>query len=173
MGIELTTGDYERVKFVQVADLSSTFGKFRMEATLKSSEMNEFLNEYKKEMQRRKVLFPGFRPGKLPPYVMPDIRKYLVCYGLESVIGQICNLNGLEMRAENEGEVRFGDDAYYEQIIQEDFRGYNYTKQRDAWREGTDFSFVAEFFARIDQRDGSPKKIYADKAIDTEAVTIE
>lgn len=97
MGIELTTGDYERVKFVQVADLSSTFGKFRMEATLKSSEMNEFLNEYKKEMQRRKVLFPGFRPGKLPPYVMPDIRKYLVCYGLESVIGQICNLNGLEV----------------------------------------------------------------------------
>lgn len=97
MGIELTTGDYERVKFVQVADLSSTFGKFRMEATLKSGEMNEFLNEYKKEMQRRKVLFPGFRPGKLPPYVMPDIRKYLVCYGLESVIGQICNLNGLEV----------------------------------------------------------------------------
>lgn len=80
------------------------------------------------------------------------------------------------MRAENEGEVRFGDDSYYEQIIQEDFRGYNYTKQRDAWREGTDFSFVVEFFARIDQRDGSTspaKKIYADKVIDTQAVTIE
>jgi len=79
------------------------------------------------------------------------------------------------MRAENEGEIRFGDDAYYEQIIQEDSRGYNYTKQRDTWREGTDFSFVAEFFARIDQSDGngSPKKIYADKVIDTEAVTIE
>ena len=32
-----------------------------------------------------------------------------------------------------------------------DFRGYSYEKQRDAWKEGTDFSFAAEFYAISDK----------------------
>lgn len=57
----------------------------------------EYLNEYQEEMKRRKVVFPGFRPGKLPPYVMGDVRRYLVCFGLETMIGQLCNNNRLEV----------------------------------------------------------------------------
>lgn len=44
-------------------------------------------------------------------------------------------------------KVPFGEDAFYEQIVVEDFRGYDFQKQRDSWREGTDFTFKAEFYA--------------------------
>jgi FKBP-type peptidyl-prolyl cis-trans isomerase (trigger factor) len=57
----------------------------------------EYLGEYKEEIKKKKVVFPGFRPGKLPPYVMPDVRRYIVCYGLESLIGQLCNQNKLQV----------------------------------------------------------------------------
>lgn len=87
-------------------------------------------------MKKRKVQFPGFRPGNLPPYVMVDVRKYIVCYGLESMLGELCNLNGLAMCNQDREEVAFGEDAYYQEIFKEDFRGYDFEKQRDAWKEG-------------------------------------
>ena len=62
------------------------------------------------------------------------------------------------MCAEDRSDVAFGEDSYYEQIIQKDFREYDYIKQRDSWREGTDFSFTAEFFAEIDKVDESQSK---------------
>jgi hypothetical protein len=99
-------------------------------------------------MKKRKVTFPGFRPGKIPPFAMTDVRRYIVCYGLELTIGSLCNMNSLIMCSDAGEDVPFGDDAYYGEIIQKDFRGYDYIQQRDAWREGTDLSFVAEFFAK-------------------------
>lgn len=57
------------------------------------------------------------------------------------------------MCSETKEDVAFGEDSYYEQIIQKDFRDYDYTKQRDTWREGTDFSFIAEFYAQIDPKE--------------------
>merc|ERR1711871_506124 len=119
-----------------------------MEATLESKEMNVFLNEYKEEMKRRGVVFPGFRPGKLPPYVMGDVRRYLVSYGLENTIGQICNYNGLLICNEDGTDAAFGEDEFYEKIVQKDFRGLDFEGQRDAWKEGTDFTFVVEFPAK-------------------------
>ena len=95
---DLTTGEFEHVKISKVNEIADNFGKFKVEATIKSSEMNEFLKEYMEEMKRRKVNFPGFRPGKLPPYVMGDVRRYLVCFGLETMLGELCNLNGLKVR---------------------------------------------------------------------------
>mmetsp|Transcript_18769 Transcript_18769/g.31622 ORF Transcript_18769/g.31622 Transcript_18769/m.31622 type:complete len:172 (-) Transcript_18769:507-1022(-) len=106
--MELDVGEYENVDFTKLETISDAFGKYRMEVTIKASEMNESLEAYKKEMQRRKVSFPGFRAGKLPPYVMPDVRKYLVCFGMESILGQVCNLNSLEMCDKNEKDVDFG-----------------------------------------------------------------
>ena len=47
--------------------------------------------------------------------------------------------------------MEFGQDEYYKQIFKEDFRGFDYEKQRDAWREGTDFSFACEFYALSDE----------------------
>lgn len=44
-------------------------------------------------------------------------------------------------------QVPFGEDDYYEQIVVTDFRGYDFQKQRESWREGTDFTFKAEFYA--------------------------
>ena len=98
---------------------------------------------------------------------MPDVRKYIVCFGLETMLGQLCNLNGLEMCEENGDPVAFGEDAYYEKIFVEDFRGFDFQKQRDAWREGTDFSFAVEFFAKME---GSE---VPNNAVDTEIVSEE
>ena len=76
--------------------------------------------------------------------------QYLVCYGLENTIGQLCNYNAL-MLCDAEGtEVVLGEDEYYSTIIQEDFRGFAYDAQRDAWREGTDFTFSAVFQAKVE-----------------------
>lgn len=96
---------------------------------------------------------------------MPDVRKYIVCFGLETMLGQLCNINGLEMCEENGDPVAFGEDAYYEQIFVEDFRGFDFQKQRDAWREGTDFTFAVEFFAKSEGGDMSAG------VIDTEVVS--
>eukprot|EP00596_Hydrurales_sp_CCMP1899_P007333 CAMPEP_0119043434 /NCGR_PEP_ID=MMETSP1177-20130426/21964_1 /TAXON_ID=2985 /ORGANISM="Ochromonas sp, Strain CCMP1899" /LENGTH=195 /DNA_ID=CAMNT_0007011503 /DNA_START=204 /DNA_END=791 /DNA_ORIENTATION=- len=146
-GVEMETGDFEQASFKKVANVKDNIAKYTLEAIIEKSSMNSYLLEYKEEMKRRKVLFPGFRAGKLPPYVMADVRKYLVCYGLETLMGQLCNGNGLKMCAESGENVRFGEDDYYQEIVSVDFRGYDFQKQRDTWREGTDFSFKAEFFA--------------------------
>lgn len=45
----------------------------------------------------------------------------------------------------------FGEDDYYEQIVVKDFRGYDFQKQRETWREGTDFTFKAEFYAEEEE----------------------
>lgn len=145
---DLDVGDFEDVEFIKVGSGAvPRIGEYQIKATIPSKQMNSFLDEYKEEMRKRKVVFPGFRAGKLPPYVMGDVRRYLVCFGLETMIGALCNYNSLKCCDENGGDVLFGDDSYYKQIIKEDFRGFDYEKQRDSWREGTDFSFVARFFA--------------------------
>jgi len=106
LGQTLNTGDFENAVFEKLDDPAVTFssdgnsfsiGKYSLQATIKSKDFNDYLQEYKAEMKRKKVIFPGFRPGSLPPYVMPDIRKYLVSYGLETLIGQLCNLNSIEV----------------------------------------------------------------------------
>lgn len=51
------------------------------------------------------------------------------------------------MCSETGAQVPFGEDDYYEQIVVKDFRGYDFQKQRESWREGTDFTFKAEFYA--------------------------
>jgi hypothetical protein len=95
--VEMETGDFEQASFKKVAIVKDNIAKYTLEAIIEKSSMNSYLLEYKEEMKRRKVLFPGFRAGKLPPYVMGDVRKYLVCYGLETLIGQLCNGNGLKV----------------------------------------------------------------------------
>lgn len=131
--------------------------------------MNSFFEEYKEEMKRRKVVFPGFRAGKLPPYVMPDVRKYLVCFGLESIIGTLCNNNGLKLCDKDGNDVAFGDDSYYQEIILKDFRDYDFEKQRDTWREGTDFKFLAQFYAE-NELDTSSPSVSSPLVVDAEIV---
>jgi len=167
---ELEVGEFEDVKFARIEG-DAKKGKYSLSGVIRSKEMNSYLAEYKEEMKRRRVVFPGFRAGKLPPYVMTDVRKYLVSYGLETIIGQLCNINGLAMCGENGEDVPFGEDSYYEQIVLDDFRGFNFIKQRDTWKEGTDFSFTANFFAVADEveEEGEGKA----SAIDVEEVKAE
>jgi hypothetical protein len=95
---ELSTGDFQGIKtFQKISEVKGNVGKYVLEATIDKKELNSYLDEYKDEMKRRKVVFPGFRAGKLPPYVMGDVRKYLVCYGLETILGTLCNNNGLKV----------------------------------------------------------------------------
>ena len=105
-------------------------------------------------MKSRKTVFPGFRAGTIPAYAMADVRKYLISYGLEINLGQLCNLNGLRICDKNGDLLGLGDDDCYDQIIKEDSRGFDFQKQRDAWRESTDFSFVSEFWAVQPADDG-------------------
>jgi hypothetical protein len=72
---ELSVGEYEKVEFTELESKGEGFGKYRIAATIKSADMNEFLDEYKKEMQRRKVTFPGFRSG----YVLCFVRFFALC----------------------------------------------------------------------------------------------
>ncbi len=143
---ELDIGDLENVVFKKASSVTDAIGKYTLDAVVPTSALNSYLEEYKDEMKRRKVVFPGFRSGKLPPYVMGDVRKYLVCYGLETMLGTLCNNNGLKLCNDKGEDVAFGEDAYYEEIVKTDFRGYDFQKQREAWREGTPFKFQAEFY---------------------------
>ena len=144
---ELDTGDIKNMKFKCIIK-NGSINKYRLEGRISSKELNSYLDEYKAEMKQRKVVFPGFRAGKLPPYVMVDVRRYIVSYGLELNIGQLCNLNELIACTEEGGEVPFGEDAFYEKIFVPNEKGFDFQKQRDDWKEGTDFSFVVEFWAK-------------------------
>ena len=167
---ELDVGEYENVVFKKAASLSDKIGKYTLEAVVPTSALNSYLEEYKEEMKRRKVVFPGFRAGKLPPYVMGDVRKYLVCYGLETMLGTLCNNNSLKLVTETGEDVPFGEDSYYETIIKEDFRGYDFQKQRDAWKEGTPFKFSAEFFAAEEGGASAPESVGDGSVVETTAV---
>jgi len=103
---------------------------------------------------------------------MGDVRRYLVCYGLETILGSLCNANNLIMCTKDGEEVPFGEDSYYQEIIKDDHRDFNYEKQRDSWREGTDLPFVAEFFARAGEgsSEDEASSESAGKVVDTEIV---
>jgi hypothetical protein len=72
------------------------------------------------------------------------------------------------MCTESGDDVPFGEDAYYEQIIVKDFRDYDFQKQRDAWREGTDFTFKAEFYAEAEAAAAEDSNV-----VDTEAEEVK
>ena len=74
----------------KISDVSYGVSKYRFTGELTKASLDSYLDEYKEEMKRRKVRFPGFRPGKMPPYVMGDVRKYIVSYGLEIAHAQLC-----------------------------------------------------------------------------------
>jgi len=171
---DLTTGELENIELTRLSGVlaeSSDIQRYRIDATLKSKQLNEILEEYKGELKARKISFPGFRPGKIPPFAMTDVRRYIVCYGLETTIGNLCNMNGLIMCTDTGEDVPFGEDKYYEQIVQKDFRGYDFSQQRDAWREGTDLSFIVEFFAKQEKAEASAEATAApDDVIDAEIV---
>ncbi len=150
---ELNTGDFDCdfAKTDYKSTKASNLFQYSLKAKIPAKEMNVYLDEYKEEMKKRKVVFPGFRPGKLPPYIMGDVRKYIVSYGLESMLGGLANLNDMQLVTEEGEDVPFGEDEYYTQIISEDDNGRGFEELRDSWKENSDFSFSAKFFAITDE----------------------
>ena len=178
MALELDTGDFDCN--LEQTDYQSTKAsnlyEFTLKAKIPAKEMNVYLDEYKEEMKKRKVVFPGFRPGKLPPYIMGDVRKYIVSYGLESMLGGLANLNDMQLVTEEGEDVPFGEDAYYEEIILKDDNGRGFEQIRDSWKENCDFAFSAKFFAIKDEEeeegteDGEEESSGPADAIDAEIV---
>ena len=46
--------------------------------------------------------------------------------------------------------MQFGSDEFYESVIEDSPTGKSFVQQRDAWKEGQDFSFTANFYATED-----------------------
>ena len=61
---QLDVGEFN-ADFAQIDSVANSIGKFRLQATIKSKELNSYLDEYKAELKKRKVAFPGFRPGNV------------------------------------------------------------------------------------------------------------
>lgn len=97
---ELKNGD-TGAKLVQLDELSNNVGKFQLEATLEAQMLNDILKMYKEELVKKKVKFPGFRPGNIPPSAMPDIKRYIVSFALETMLGELCNLNAIKVTKAN------------------------------------------------------------------------
>jgi hypothetical protein len=94
---------------------------------------------------------------------MADACRYLVSYGLEIIIGGLCNTNGLVLCSDDGDEVVLGDDSYYDEVIAKDSQGFDFAQQRRNWKFGTDFSFTAEFFA---YREGNEEQEYPQRVVD-------
>ena len=73
------------------------------------------------------------------------------------------------MCTDNGDDVAFGSDPYYEEIVKER-NGKKFEAQRDTWKEGTDFNFEAEFFARTEEEDEEQSESTESKILDTEIV---
>lgn len=78
-----------------VAPSDNNLGKYRLVGTLPGPVLAEYMEQYKAEFKKRKSSFSGFRPGYIPPYAMVDVRRYVICFGLESLITEACETNGL------------------------------------------------------------------------------
>lgn len=58
---------------------------------------------------------------------------------------------------------------YYNTIIQKDENGLDYYQQRDAWKEGRDLKFAAEFYAeKVENGEEASSQESENKVIDTE-----
>lgn len=67
----------------------------------------------------------------------------------------------------------FPEDSYLEQIMLDDKEGNSFVKRRDAWKEGKDFTFRSEFYAKEEQEESSePKKVSFEgqNVIDVESI---
>eukprot|EP01039_Chlorochromonas_danica_P004617 gene4617-5060_t len=161
--LALDIGEFEGTKFNKLQTLGGDLGKFRIETVLPAEALKSYLDEYMQEMKRRKVSFPGFRQGKLPPAAMEGVRKYLVSFGLETMIGQLCNNNNIRITKEDGSDAAFGEDAFFQEIVLPDAQGRDFNTRQAAWKEGQDFPFVAEFF-------GATYEDESEEVIDTEEV---
>ena len=103
---------------------------------------------------------------------MGDVRRYIVCFGLETILRELCNTNQLRVCDENGADVMLGDDDFYESVVQDSPSGKKFAEQRDSWKEGTDFNFVALFYAQKDEVDvEEPRKIEDSSVVDTEVIS--
>jgi len=99
---------------------------------------------------------------------MGDVRRYIVCFGIETVLRDLCNANSLQVCSEKGEEIMLGEDAFFESIIQDTASGKKFAAQRDSWKEGTDFDFTGIFWARVfedETEEDGPVKV-----IDTETI---
>ena len=55
----LEIGEFENVQFTVEESVSSTIKKYKVVSTIKPKDTNLYLNEYKEEIKRRGVVFPG------------------------------------------------------------------------------------------------------------------
>ena len=92
---QMDVGEFENVQFEKLTTVNDRISKYRIVGTIKPKDTNQYMADYKGEIKKKNIVFPGFRAGKLPPYVMADVRRYIVCFGLESLLGQLCNQNNL------------------------------------------------------------------------------
>ena len=60
----LDTGDFDCdfAKTEYESKKVSNLFQYSLKAKIPAKEMNVYLDEYKEEMKKRKVVFPGFRP---------------------------------------------------------------------------------------------------------------
>lgn len=94
----LTVGEFDNIVIEQVDSLGSPeFGKYRLKGMIDRKTMSGYLKDYKEEMKRKKIMARGFRPGVVPPHAMPEIRSFLVGHAMETVLGEVCNMNGLRV----------------------------------------------------------------------------
>lgn len=95
----LSTGGLENIEFIKLDSSNEPdFGKYRVSGLITSRQLNILIRDYKEEMKRKRIILPGFRPGKVPPYAMPEIRSFVINYALEQVLQGICNANNLLVR---------------------------------------------------------------------------
>ena len=93
---ELNSGGFENVYINRIDNCDdNTFGKFKVDTCIKRRDMNSILKAYREELIKKKVIYRGFRPGKVPPYAMPEIRSSVVNHAIATTIGELCFLNGL------------------------------------------------------------------------------
>ena len=83
------------------------------------------------------------------------------------MLGKLANLHALELCDEEGKEVPFGSDEYFDQIVTLDSQGKKFTLQRDAWREGSDFKFSAEFFAKTEPNDSTDNSFISSSSENT------
>jgi hypothetical protein len=104
------------------------------------------------------------------------------CYGSSRNLSFLLHIscNHSQICDQEKKPIEIGDDATLTSIIVLDPDGRNFIAQREAWGEGSDLPFTAEFFATIDSEtaedsdsDVDTDKVIEGNVIDTEEVSVD
>mmetsp|Transcript_4298 Transcript_4298/g.8671 ORF Transcript_4298/g.8671 Transcript_4298/m.8671 type:complete len:214 (+) Transcript_4298:30-671(+) len=118
--------DSDWYKMEKLEDLDGGAAKYKfsvdVDGQLSKDSYMTVMKDFKKNAK-----FPGFRPGTIPPFMIPKVKAFVILDCLEKTLGEAVRENGLELASEDNRPTL--DDDQVKDLTKnwQDNAGFSYT----------------------------------------------